>query len=85
MIARSRVDLQKVAEEYATKWTAEKRRDAIKTGDAMADGKFPIRDQEDLNNAVRLAGSSTTAKASVIAHIKAMAKKHSLTLPPSLR
>lgn len=83
MLGRIDAERAAVAEEYATKWTAEKRAEAEKSGDALPGGKFPIRDQEDLNNAVRLAGNSDVSEDRVRTHIKKQAKKHGLSLPSS--
>lgn len=78
-------DVQRVAEEYAAKWPDEKRKAAVKSGDALPGGKFPIRDQEDLNNANALKGNSSVAQATVIGHMRKQAKKHGLNLPKSLQ
>lgn len=72
-------------EDYAAKWTAEKRRQAEKNGDAMAGGKYPIVDQEDVRNAMRLVGNGSAANSAVVAHIKKQVRKHGLSMPPSLR
>jgi hypothetical protein len=76
----------RIAEEYATKWTAEKRQQALKDGDALPGNppKFPIKDQEDMDNAASLSGNSSVARATVVAHMRKQAKKHSLKLPASL-
>ena len=57
---------------------AAQRREAADTGAAMPDGSFPIKNGEDLKNAVRLAGhAKEPAKAK--AHIKSRAKALGLT------
>jgi phage head maturation protease len=56
------------------------RRAAANSGDALPDGSFPIKNQSDLDNAVRLAGRGKNPKAAK-AHIRAMAAKHGLKLP----
>lgn len=76
---------RRAVEEYAAKWTAEKRRDAAKRGDALADGSYPIIDQEDMANAARLLGNGSASKPTVVAHMKKQARKHGLKLPDSLR
>jgi hypothetical protein len=72
-----------VAEEYASRWPQAKRDQAVKSGDAMPGGRFPVESQKDLDDAVRLIGKTKLSKAAVIAHLKKMAKKHSLKLPAS--
>ena len=82
------VDCEKCAAKAAKKlakrdFNAAQRRDATASGDAMAGGKFPIKNQKDLDNAVGLIGNSSEPKSAVKAHIRAMAKKHGLKLPDS--
>jgi hypothetical protein len=84
-LGRHDADLKKASDEYAAKWTDEKRKQAEKDGDALPGGKFPIKDQEDMNSAATLAGNSKVPRATVVAHMKKQAKKHSLTLPKSLQ
>ena len=45
-------EIAKVQEEYSAKWPPEKRRQALQSGDALPGDppKFPIKDQEDMNN-----------------------------------
>lgn len=52
-----------------------------KSGAAMEGGSFPIENQEDLNNAVRLRGNGKHSKASVESHIRARAKALGLKVP----
>lgn len=85
VVGRNEAEIRRVAEEYAAKWTDEKRKAAVQSGDALPGGKFPIRDQEDMDNANTLKGSSSLPKSTVVAHMKKQAKKHSLKLPPSLQ
>ena len=89
LVAAQNAERQRVADEYAAKWTAEKRRQALKDGDALPGpggvGRFPIKDQEDMTNAAGLLGNSSVPKATVIAHMKKQAKKHKLTLPMTLQ
>jgi hypothetical protein len=86
-VGRQDARRQKLAEEYATKWTAEKRRQALQDGDALPGDppKFPIKDQEDLDNAVGLIGNSGLPRDTVVRHIKKQAKKYNLSLPDSLK
>ena len=54
-------------------FSAADRKDSAKDGTAMPDGSFPIKSEEDLHNAIRLAGNAKDpAKAQ--AHIKARAE-----------
>ncbi len=73
------------AEEKAAKWTADKRKQAEKNGDALPGGKFPITDQEDMDNAAGLLGNTSLPRPVVVAHMKKQAKKHGLKLPGSLQ
>lgn len=84
---RTADERRKVAEEFAAKWTVEKRKQALKDGDALPGDppKFPIKDQEDMNSAHTLKGSSNVPNATVEAHMKKQAKKHGLKLPPGLK
>jgi hypothetical protein len=81
--ARREAERKAMEESAANKWPMGKRLEAVKSGDALPGGLFPIKDQEDLNNAAGLAGSSKVPEATVVAHIKKQAKKHSLKLPDS--
>lgn len=82
---RRDVEIAAVQEEYSAKWTQEKRNQAEKSGDALPGGKFPIKDQEDLDNANTLKGNSSVPNAVVERHMKKQAKKHGLRLPKSLQ
>ena len=84
---RLAAETAKVQEEYSAKWTTEKRLEALKAGDALPGSppKFPIKDQEDMNNAARLSGNSSVSRATIVAHMKRMAKKHGLALPKTLQ
>ena len=80
------VDCEKCAMKAARKlakrnFNAAQREAATTAGDAMPGGKFPIKNQSDLDNAVGLMGNSTEPKSAVKAHIRAMAAKHGLKLP----
>jgi hypothetical protein len=77
----------KVQEEYSAKWTPEKRKQALKDGDALPGDppKFPIKDQEDMDNANNLRNNSTLPQSLVIRHMKKQARKHGLKLPASLQ
>lgn len=74
-------------DEYAAKWTPEKRRQALKDGDALPGDppKYPIKDQEDMDNANRLIGNGDVAKSTLVSHMKKQARKHGLKLPASLQ
>jgi hypothetical protein len=80
-----RVALNAVNEEYAAKWNDAKRKQAEKSGDALPGGKFPIVDQEDMDHAATLIGNTYLPRATVVAHMRKQAKKHSLKLPDSLK
>lgn len=75
---------KKVAKLAKRKFTEEQRKNEAKSGNAMADGSFPIENQKDLDNAVGLRGNSKHSKSEVEAHIRAMAAKHGLKLPESM-
>lgn len=83
--AQSEAERLKIAEDHAAKWTAEKRAQAVKNGDAMPGGKYPIIDQEDMNAAAKLIGNGDAAADAVEEHMKKQAKKHGLTLPKSMQ
>jgi hypothetical protein len=60
---------------YKTDFSKDQRKELASTGAAMSDGSYPIRNGEDLDHAVSLAGmSSHHSKESVKAHIKSRAK-----------
>lgn len=56
-------------------FSEEERKELAEEGEAMPDGKFPIRNASDLRNAIRLSGSSDLPKSEVIAWIKKRAKE----------
>lgn len=61
--------------ETARTFTAAQRKDAAKSGHAMSDGSFPIKNAEDLKNAIRLVGKAKDpgkARAHVIARARAL-------------
>lgn len=64
-------------------FSAQERRKETDEGNAMPGGRFPIKTQDDLDNAVHLVGQADDQDA-VRAHIRAMAKKHGLALPDSM-
>lgn len=51
------------------------RKDLADKGEAMPNGKFPIRNEQDLEDATRLVGSSSEPKSEVMAWIKKRAKE----------
>ena len=83
VLDRHDAEIAQVEEEYARRWPQGKRDQAVKSGNAMPGGHFPIETQDDLDSAVTLVGRTKLSKSAVVSHIKAMAKKHSLKLPAS--
>jgi hypothetical protein len=71
-------------EEYARSFTAAQRRKAAKEGAALSDGSFPIYNQEDAENAARLAGNGGASRSTVVAHIRKRVKTLGLKMPASL-
>lgn len=69
--------------EYSRKFSQDDRDSYARAGDALPGGRYPIRTQDDLNDAVD-DYYRTGRPSAVAAHIHAMAKKHKLTLPPEL-
>lgn len=61
-----------------TSFTHEERKDLAKKGEAMPNGKFPIRNRQDLKDAIRLSGSSSMSKEDVKKWIKKRAKELNL-------
>ena len=59
---------------YKTDFSESERKDLAKTGAAMPDGSFPIRNGEDLHHAISLVGMSNHSESSVKTHIKTRAK-----------
>lgn len=58
------------------------RDEAVRSGDAFPDGKYPIRTQKQANNAWKLRNNSKDhSEASVVAHIRKQVKKHGLEMP----
>jgi hypothetical protein len=70
-------------EMYWESMSAALRKKRVADGDAMADGKFPIANQSELDAAVHLIGNSTEPADSIKAHIRKQAKKYGLKLPDS--
>lgn len=68
--------LEKSANE--TSFTHEERKDLAKKGEAMPNGKYPIRNRQDLKDAIRLSGSSSMPKEEVKKWIKKRAKELNL-------
>jgi hypothetical protein len=63
-------------------FSQKERDEAADSGAALSDGSYPIKSQEDLNNAVRLRGKSKShSKAAVEAHIRRRAKALGLKVP----
>ena len=61
-----------------TSFTHEERKDLAKKGEAMPNGKYPIRNKQDLKDAIRLSGSSSMSKEEVKKWIKKRAKELNL-------
>lgn len=61
-----------------TSFTHEERKDLTKKGEAMPNGKYPIRNRQDLKDAIRLSGSSSMSKEDVKKWIKKRAKELNL-------
>lgn len=61
-----------------TSFTHEERKDLAKKGEAMPNGKYPIRNRQDLKDAIRLSGSSSMLKEDVKKWIKKRAKELNL-------
>lgn len=61
-----------------TFFTHEERKDLAKNGEAMPNGKYPIRNRQDLKDAIRLSGSSSMPKEDVKKWIKKRAKELNL-------
>lgn len=66
--------------EYARKFSQDERDRAEKQGNAMPGGRYPIENQDDLDNAVE-DYIRTGRPSAVAAHIHAQAKKLGLKLP----
>ena len=63
-------------------WNQKQRDSAADSGDAFPDGSYPIKNQGDLDSAVRRRGKSKSqSKAEVTAHIRRAAKQHGLKVP----
>lgn len=58
-----------------TYFSHSERKDLAEKGEAMPDGKFPIRNSQDLKDAIRLSGNSSTPKSEVKKWIKKRAKE----------
>lgn len=58
-----------------THFSKEERKDLADKGEAMPDGKYPIRNKQDLHDAIKLVGASTTPEAEVKAWIRKRAKE----------
>lgn len=61
-----------------TSFTHEERKDLAKKGEAMPNGKYPIRNRQDLKDAIRLSGGSSMSKEDVKKWIKKRAKELNL-------
>lgn len=61
--------------------SAASRKSAQQSGDTMAGGKYPIRNQAEADKAWNLRNNGDADEASVVAHIRKQVKKHGLTMP----
>jgi hypothetical protein len=57
-----------------TDYSSEQRRKMAAKGQAMAGGKYPIKNCQDVRNAVRLAGHGKGSASAIKAHIKKRAR-----------
>lgn len=65
--------------EQSRKFSADERKGAAKQGQAMSDGSFPIKNESDLKNAIRLAGNASdpaAAKRHIIRRARALGLTH---------
>lgn len=60
--------------ELREKYTEKERQEMAKSGEAMPDGSYPIRDREDVENAIRTVGLGNDASAAIRRHIIDRAK-----------
>lgn len=60
--------------EHRKNYSAGDRKKMAAKGHAMPDGSYPIADEEDLKNAIHLAGNGKDGKSAIQAHIKKRAK-----------
>jgi hypothetical protein len=61
--------------------SAASRKSAQDSGDTMADGKYPIRNQSEADKAWNLRNNGDADESSVVAHIRKQVKKHGLDMP----
>lgn len=57
-------------EEFRKNYSTDERKKMAAKGHAMPDGSYPIADEEDLHNAIKLAGNGSASKSAIKAHIK---------------
>ena len=60
--------------EWRAKYKQSDRDEMAKSGEAMSDGSYPIKDEEDLKNAIRAVGRGGASHDAIRAHIMARAK-----------
>src|SRR5690606_7880613 len=72
--ARSRYASYGVDVEGKRDFDAEERREAADQRHALPDGSYPIKNEEDLRNAIRLAGHGSAPKDQIRAHIMRRAR-----------
>ena len=68
-----------IAEESRKAYSQDDRDEMAKSGEAMPDGSYPIKNEADLKNATHLVGNGGASKAAVKAHIIKRAKALGLT------
>lgn len=61
------------------KWPQHRRQDAVAAGNALPDGSYPIEDEDDLRDAIRLSGHGDAPEPQVRAHIRSRARALGLT------
>ena len=64
------VRMEEYEVQLRNKYSQAERDEMAKSGEALPDGSFPIKDAEDLKSAIGLNGSGDTAKSTVRSHIK---------------
>ncbi|WP_017974359.1 phage portal protein [Actinopolyspora halophila] len=60
-------------------WSTAERQRAARAGHALSDGSYPIENEEDLRNAIRLAGHGDAGTSTIRAHIRSRARALGLT------
>lgn len=63
----------------SAKWPEHRRQDAVAAGHALPDGSYPIEDEDDLRDAIRLSGHGNAPESEIRAHIRSRARSLGLT------